>query len=530
MAADEPPIELRKLSRGDNNASNASAWRSTTSSGGRGSLDQNYNLATSVPEGDVLTLPFVQQADGESPLEPLYLAVPNPKITADHVQVPGELLLAQEEMTHARGADTYLSRIYRGGFHLNRLAPMKDMLVPTGPLSSFLGTVFNLANSTIGAGILGMGSAFRDMGLVLGALLLTVVPLLGALSTYLLLVSSQLSSARSMVVCAYRAFGKPGSVFVDLVTIISNFGALVAYFVLLGDFIPNVAYSLISPTSLLATERLLAMGLAAIIILPLALKPNVNDLRMASFLSMVFVMFVMVVVVVESAIVISDDGVAGDRLANGGLEAWLALPVVCFAFSNTSAVLPIFVEMQHPTIGNFMKVVVWASAFCWLMYELAGIISYITFGEALEGNMLNNFSLTEPAVVIARAAFAFTIISTYPLLMFPLRLSIEHMIFGTKRRFAHTEFTFCTLVVVGGSFGVAAITDNVELIFGLTGSLGSALMMFVIPGSLYLKVVGFGERNSASYALFVGAILLICIGITVAVLGIIGFAGFITDS
>jgi hypothetical protein len=38
------------------------------------------------------------------------------------------------------------SLINRGGLHLRRMAPMKDLLVPSGPLAGLAGTVFNLSN------------------------------------------------------------------------------------------------------------------------------------------------------------------------------------------------------------------------------------------------------------------------------------------------------------------------------------------------------------------------------------------------
>ena len=146
---------------------------------------------------DIPHLPY--SPTGDSPMDSVAVPIPNEDIPVDKIVVPGEVIIAQEAFEAKKGAHPYLSKIYRGGFHTSRLAPIKDLIVPTGPLSSFTATVFNLANSTIGAGILGMGSAFRETGLIFGSILLSIVPLLGGLSTYLLLLATAKTESRSMV-------------------------------------------------------------------------------------------------------------------------------------------------------------------------------------------------------------------------------------------------------------------------------------------------------------------------------------------
>lgn len=59
---------------------------------------------------------------------------------------------------------------------------------------------------------------------------------------------------------------------------------------------------------------------------------------------------------------------------------------------------------------------------------------------------------------------------------------MEHLIFGIKRQFSPLEFSAITVVIVAGSFGVAAATSDVSIVFGLTGAIGSSLLSFVFPG------------------------------------------------
>ena len=61
-------------------------------------------------------------------------------VPVDSVSVEGGALLFAEASERASTAYSYSSRIFRGGIHLRRLVPFKDLLVPSGPLSSFAGT------------------------------------------------------------------------------------------------------------------------------------------------------------------------------------------------------------------------------------------------------------------------------------------------------------------------------------------------------------------------------------------------------
>jgi hypothetical protein len=191
------------------------------------------------------------------------------------------------------------------------------------------GTMFNLFNSTFGAGLLGFGIVYLQIGLILATFLATLVGIAQVVSNYLLLRAAEKTKARSMSVVAYHNFGLVGSVLLDLVLILSTFGCLCACkilieeslysqrvllidFILYADFMLPVAAAFLSPTSLLATDRVVAMLFVGLLgVLPLSLKPTINSLQTFAILSMF--LFSLVVL---AMIIICAQGISGGMVVN----------------------------------------------------------------------------------------------------------------------------------------------------------------------------------------------------------------------
>jgi hypothetical protein len=104
-------------------------------------------------------------------------------VNAEHA-AKGNVLFA-DQVGQTAVSKIINSKIWHGGLHLQRLTPFKDVLVPSGPLAGISGTVFNLFNSTFGAGMLGFGIVYLQLGLVLATFLSVFVVCAQAVSNYL---------------------------------------------------------------------------------------------------------------------------------------------------------------------------------------------------------------------------------------------------------------------------------------------------------------------------------------------------------
>ena len=95
--------------------------------------------------------------------------------------------------------------------------------------------VFNLSTTIVGAGIMALPATMKVLGLPLGILLIIVVGILSESSIRVLLRYSRPSGAKSYSDLMGSAYGEVGRAMVQLCIIVSNFGILIVYLIIIGQ-------------------------------------------------------------------------------------------------------------------------------------------------------------------------------------------------------------------------------------------------------------------------------------------------------
>lgn len=110
----------------------------------------------------------------------------------------------------------------------------------TRPKSGLRSAFMNMANSIIGAGIIGQPYAFKDAGLLAGIVLLVTLTVVVDWTIRLIVINSKLSGASSFQGTVEHCFGRPGLVAISVAQWAFAFGGMVAFGVIVGDSIPQV--------------------------------------------------------------------------------------------------------------------------------------------------------------------------------------------------------------------------------------------------------------------------------------------------
>jgi len=108
------------------------------------------------------------------------------------------------------------------------------------PKSSLRSAMSNMANSIIGAGIIGQPYALRQAGLFTGVTLLIILTITVDWTIRLIVINSKLSGRDSFQGTVEHCFGKVGLVAISLAQWAFAFGGMVAFGVIVGDSIPHV--------------------------------------------------------------------------------------------------------------------------------------------------------------------------------------------------------------------------------------------------------------------------------------------------
>lgn len=121
----------------------------------------------------------------------------------------------------------------------------EDHLPNARPTSGMRSAFMNMANSIIGAGIIGQPYAFRQAGLTMGIILLVALTVTVDWTVRLIIINSKLSGADSFQATMQHCFGQSGLVAISVAQWAFAFGGMVAFCVIVGDTIPHVLEALI---------------------------------------------------------------------------------------------------------------------------------------------------------------------------------------------------------------------------------------------------------------------------------------------
>ena len=164
----------------------------------------------------------------------------------------------------------------------------EDHLEDARPRSGMRMAFMNMANSIIGAGIIGQPYALRQAGLAMGILLLTALTVTVDWTVRLIVVNSKLSGADSFQATMQHCFGRTGLIAISVAQWAFAFGGMVAFCIIVGDTIPRVLGALFPSLRDMSFLWLLTDRRAVIVLFvlgvsyPLSLYRDIAKVRHAS--------------------------------------------------------------------------------------------------------------------------------------------------------------------------------------------------------------------------------------------------------
>ena len=121
----------------------------------------------------------------------------------------------------------------------------EDYLPDARPKSGMRSAFMNMANSIIGAGIIGQPYAFRQAGMTMGIILLVGLTVTVDWTIRLIVINSKMSGADSFQATMQHCFGSSGLVAISIAQWAFAFGGMIAFCIIVGDTIPHVIEALI---------------------------------------------------------------------------------------------------------------------------------------------------------------------------------------------------------------------------------------------------------------------------------------------
>ncbi|KAI9716041.1 MAG: hypothetical protein M1828_000508 [Chrysothrix sp. TS-e1954] len=394
----------------------------------------------------------------------------------------------------------------------------EDYLESARPRSGLQNAFMNMANSIIGAGIIGQPYAFRQAGLVTGIVLLIALTITVDWTIRLIVINSKLSGANSFQATMQKCFGKSGLIAISVAQWAFAFGGMVAFCIIIGDTIPHVVAALFPSLSrtlflwLLTDRRAIIVLLVLGVSYPLSLYRDIAMLAKASTLALVSMLIIIITVITQ--------GPRAPKEMRGALRGNLfikdgffqAIGVISFAFVCHHNSLLIYGSLKKPTIDRFAKVTHYSTSISMVACMAMALAGFLSFGDKTDGNVLNNFPTDNTMVNIARLCFGLNMLTTLPLECFVCREVITNYYFPNEPFQPQRHLIFTTALVVT-AMALALLTCDLGAVFELIGATSACALAYILPPLCWLKLSEKGGfwRRAPAYA---------CVCFGTAVMGI----------
>ncbi|OAV85719.1 hypothetical protein PTTG_05923, partial [Puccinia triticina 1-1 BBBD Race 1] len=251
--------------------------------------------------------------------------------------------------------------------------------------------VANMANSILGAGIIGLPYALRNAGFVTGTLMVVVLGIVTDWSIRLIALNSKMTGQRSYIGILEQCFGFPGKAAVSFFQFIFAFGGMCAFGVIVGDTIPPVLSTLFPFVSrskwfsFLFSRSFVITFFTITVSYPLSLYRDIGKLSKAS--AMALLSMVMIVFSVALGGPSVDPKLKGNPSARwtfiqpGIVEA---IGVISFAFVCHHNSLLIYGSLRTPTLDRFAQVTHVSTALSVIACLVMSFSGFLTFTDRTE--------------------------------------------------------------------------------------------------------------------------------------------------
>ncbi|KAK2813131.1 hypothetical protein FQN50_000808 [Emmonsiellopsis sp. PD_5] len=368
----------------------------------------------------------------------------------------------------------------------------EDHLESARPKSGLRSAFMNMANSIIGAGIIGQPYAFRQAGMVMGIILLVGLTVTVDWTIRLIVVNSKLSGADSFQATVEFCFGRSGLIAISIAQWAFAFGGMVAFCIIVGDTIPQVLAAVFPSLKDMSFLWLLTDRRAIIVLFvlgvsyPLSLYRDIAKLAKASTLALVSMVIIVVTVLTQGFRVPSES--RGDIKDHNSLL--------------------IYGSLKKPTMDRFALVTHYSTGISMIMCLVMAFAGFFTFGSKTQGNVLNNFPPDNIMVNIARFCFGLNMLATLPLEAFVCRSVMTTFYFPDEPYNISRHVIFTSALVVT-SVALALFTCDLGSVFELIGATSACALAYILPPLCYIKL------SRAHWSKKIPAVLCIIFGVAV---------------
>ncbi|CUA71442.1 Vacuolar amino acid transporter 3 [Schizosaccharomyces pombe 972h-] [Rhizoctonia solani] len=348
--------------------------------------------------------------------------------------------------------------------------------------------VLMLLKSFVGTGVLFLGKAFFNGGMLFSTVVLVVIALV-SLWSFLLLVYAKFEVSGSFGDIGGVLYGNWMRQLILASIVISQLGFVSAYLIFVAENLQAFILAVSKCQQLVSTTTLIFAQL--VLFIPLSLVRNLAKLSTTALVADGFILVGLVYLFSMEAKVISDRGGVADIKWFNEKDFPLLIGTAVFSFEGVGLVIPITDAMREPR--KFPKVLTGVMLFLVVLFGGSGALAYAAFGSKIETVVLKNLPQSSKPVQTVQFLYSLAILLSTPLQLFPALRILETALFvksgKTSLKVKWTKNAFRLLVVLG-CVGVSIFgAKDLDKFVSFVGSCACVPLCFVYPAMLHYKAV-----------------------------------------
>ncbi|KAI9099972.1 transmembrane amino acid transporter protein-domain-containing protein, partial [Phlyctochytrium arcticum] len=373
-----------------------------------------------------------------------------------------------------------------------------------------LSSCINISNTILGSGMLAMPAALAAVGLAPGIFFILFSACASSFGLILLAkTAAHVGRTSSFNSCSKITY-PDAAVWFDAAIAIKCFGVSISYLLICGELFPKVIhgfYPNLSPDSVLST-KFFWVTLSMFVVGPFCFLPRLDSLRYTSAFALLAVVYLIFIVVSYFADPLAPGmparpGAGDIRWWNLNSQVFSQLPIFVFAFTCHQNIFAVYNELDDNAYPRVRGVITTSIGGAFSIYELVGILGYLTFGNGISSNIITEYPPT-PFIMGGQLAYTILVLLSYPLQCHPCRASLDKVLghisdritppdeLTRARRRAHEiswpKWLGMTLGIMAGSYVVAIFVDDLGKVLAYVGATGSTTICYILPGLFYTKL------------------------------------------
>ncbi|KAG5651775.1 hypothetical protein H0H81_007528 [Sphagnurus paluster] len=254
-----------------------------------------------------------------------------------HMDQNMPLLVGLLDASTTRHGETTNGHEMSGGVQYD----LEELAAKPNSGGGLLDSIANMANSILGAGIIGLPYAVSQAGFFTGLLLLVALCGVTDWTIRLIVVNAKLSGRQSYIEIMDHCFGPSGRAAVSFFQFAFAFGGMCAFGIIIGDTIPHVVRSIfpnlytIPFLSIFANRQFIIALCTVCVSYPLSLYRDIHKLSRASGVALLGMLIIVASVIIEgphSAPELRGDPSLRLTIIEPGI--FQAIGVISFAFGD----------------------------------------------------------------------------------------------------------------------------------------------------------------------------------------------------